>query len=277
MTAAVCVPPFNDDCGIPLFRKASCVEYSIQENASPKLGITVAQMQALMHSVFSTWMDAACPGGGTPHILVTEGPEAVCDVPEYNSNAGNANVIMFHDDAWPHEGTPNTLALTTVTYDLDTGEIYDADMELNSADNHFTLGDTSVEFDLPSIVTHESGHFLGLAHSHDPTATMWPEYVEHTTNLRHISADDVAGICAVYPPAGPVTNCDPTPRHGFSPLCASQQPPAAKGCCASTVAPSVDPAGRRHAAALAALGALLLALRGRRRSRTRVPRPTRPH
>jgi hypothetical protein len=241
------------------------VEYSLQQDGSPKLGITAAAMEPVMQAAFSTWMSAACPGGGAPHILVTQGPSAVCNIHEYNSHAANANVILFHDDSWPYDGSPNTLALTTVTYDLNTGEIYDADMELNSAENHFTLGDTSVDFDLHSIVTHECGHFLGLAHSHDPSAVMWPDYVEHTTNLRHLTPDDVAGICAIYPPMGAVTNCDPTPRHGFSPLCAAEQPPAPNGCCA--VAPGSDRGGPREAALVIALGAVALAVHARRRRR----------
>jgi hypothetical protein len=264
-TAAVCTPPNPDDCGKTLFRAAPCVEYSLQQDGSAKLGFTVADMQGIMQSAFATWMNAPCPGGGTPHILVSQGPNAVCNIHEYNPPPyGNANVIMFHDDSWPYEGSPNTLALTTVTYDLNTGEIYDADMELNSADNHFTLGDTNVDFDLLSIVTHESGHFNGLAHSHDQTAVMWPDYVEHTINLRHLSPDDVAGICAIYPPAGAVTNCDATPRHGFSAVCQSQQV-LHNSCC--TVAPGSDSRSPRPAVLLALLGALSLLARSRRRAR----------
>jgi hypothetical protein len=281
-TAAVCSPPYVDDCGIPLFRSTSCVEYSLQQDGSPKLGISAAAMEPVMQAAFGTWMSAACPAGGTPHILVTQGPGAVCHVHEYNSHAGNANIIMFHDESWPYEGSPNTLALTTVTYDLNSGEIYDADMELNSADNHFTLGDTSVDFDLLSIVTHESGHFLGLAHSHEPSAVMWPDYVEHTINLRHLTSDDVAGICSIYPPMGAVANCDPTPRHGFSPLCSTDQtapdgggaPPInlpcvggpclpRSSCC--TIAPGSTPSSGRHATLITVLGALALAIRSRRR------------
>jgi hypothetical protein len=216
-TAAVCNPPYVDDCGTPIAWPSPCIEYSIQVNASQK--VTFAQTQTLMKAAFAQWTGAAC-SSGTPRVEVTEGPPALCDQHEYNQTAGNANIILYHDDAWPYEGSDNTLALTTVTYNLDTGDIYDADMELNSADNAFTVGDTAVGFDLLSIVTHEAGHFLGLAHSHDQTATMWPVYNEHTTNLRNISADDIAGICAIYPP-GSIGTCDPTPRHGFSTECAS--------------------------------------------------------
>src|SRR5262249_40502589 len=140
-----------------------------------------------------------------------------------------------------------------------------------------------------SIVTHESGHFLGLAHSHDQTATMWPVYNEHTTNLRNISPDDVAGICAIYPP-GSIETCDPTPRHGFSTECASAgaAPWTLGPCGAGSGTPgglcqadelpasssggggcSSAPGGTSSpwSGAVAAVGALALALRSVRRRR----------
>ncbi len=277
-TAAVCDPPQPDDCGTPIAWPQSCVSYSVQNNASPLRNISFSQTEQLMATAFATWLAADCAGGGHPNMTVTEFPPAVCDQHEYNMSAGNANIIMFHDDNWPYEGQPgDTLALTTVTYSLDTGQIYDADMELNSADNNFTLGDTNVDFDLLSIVTHESGHFLGMAHSHDPNAVMWPEYVEHTTNLRHLTSDDIAGICAIYPPGEPTSDCDATPRHGFSPCCASQQGSSSMcavtgatssgGCCVVAPGNATGGDGRRGplAAAAALLGALILGGRRRRR------------
>jgi hypothetical protein len=258
-TGAECNPPQPDDCGTPIVWPQSCVEYSVQENASRK--ITFAETEQVMKTAFGTWMAAACPGGGHPDMLVTEGTPAICALHEYNQTAGNANIILYHDDSWPYEGSANTLALTTVTYNLDTGAIYDADMELNTFGVNFTLGDNNVDFDLLSVVTHETGHFLGLAHSHDLAATMWPVYNEHTTSLRNLSPDDIAGICAIYPPGPPTPGCDPTPRHGFSPLCGADQPQTVKGCggCALPGDDRAIPAG-----AIAAVGALILAVRRRR-------------
>jgi hypothetical protein len=292
-TAAVCVPVQPTDCGTPIAWPVAspCVEFSVQQAGSPKRGITAAQTAQVMTSAFAQWTGAACTGG-TPHIEVTEGPEVVCDDHEYNQTAGNANVILYHDDIWPYEGSSNTLALTTVTYDLDTAVIYDADMELNSADNDFTLGDADVDFDLLSIVTHESGHFLGMAHSADPNATMWPVYNEHSTNLREISPDDIAGICSIYPPAGAISGCDSTPRHGFSAYCsgdAATSPSSLVPCapdaggsgllCSNGVAPvessgsgcatfgGGDPSRAPQGGGLLALGALLLVKRLSRRRR----------
>src|SRR5262249_19305942 len=133
------------------------------QDASSQVSLDVAT--EVFTTAFATWMNADCGGGTHPNVLVKEGGTVACHTQEYNQDKGNAHVIMFDDDAWPYEGTVNTLALTTVTYDLDTGEIYDADMELNSHDATFTTGDTGVIYDLRSIAQHETGHFLGLAHS----------------------------------------------------------------------------------------------------------------
>jgi MYXO-CTERM domain-containing protein len=278
----VCTPAEPDDCGVTLFWPSACVGFSVQKDASQF--ITFAQTEQVLTAAFATWMSAPCPGGGTPVITVTEAAPADCRKHEYNQMKANANVVLFQDTDWPYENSANTLALTTVTYNLDTGEIYDADMELNTADIHFTVGDTNVDFDMLSVVTHETGHFLGLAHSHDSSATMWPSYDPPTTNLRHLSADDIAGICAIYPPGDASPCCDATPRHGFSSLCGADQTGAQMldagttcagsrtsssgggtgGCCA--VAPGSTSSDDPYAGAAAALGALLLAARSRRRS-----------
>src|SRR5687768_12943640 len=82
--------------------------------------------------------------------------------PEYNVdfdvNKGNANVVIFHDDEWPHPTLEFALALTTVTYDAETGEIYDADIEINTFGIEFTTSDTDVAYDLLTTLQYETGH-----------------------------------------------------------------------------------------------------------------------
>ncbi len=227
-TGKVCVPATPTDCGAAttLHWPQPCTEWSLQQDASKQ--VTFAAAGPLVTQAFQAWMSATCPGGGSPNVKVSEGPPATCHKAEYNQTQHNAYIVMFDDDGWPYSGTAymyNTLALTTVTYDVDSGDIYDADMEINSADNTFTTGDTGVDYDLLSVVTHEAGHFLGLAHTATTTATMYAMYQEGSISKRDLAADDIAAICAAYPPAAPESGCDPTPRHGFSPLCAADQPP----------------------------------------------------
>ena len=268
-TGATCTPAQNSDCGSDktLFWPTACVGYSIQKDASKKTSF--ATVEATVKQAFATWMAAECTGGGSPHIKLEELEAAICHQHEYNQDAANTNTIMFRDDSWPYKGADNTLALTTVTYNLENGQIFDADMELNSATVTFTTGDTGVQFDLLSVLTHETGHFLGLAHSTDLDATMFPSYRPGDMGLRSLSNDDIAGICTIYPPGEAISAaCDATPRHGFSTLCKAEQPTevtkTSSGCCA--VAPGAATDGGA-AATLAALASALLAARRRVRAR----------
>jgi hypothetical protein len=150
---------------------------------------------------------------------------------------------MFRDDAWPHNDPNNTLGLTTVTFNPDTGEIYDADMEINTFSAKVTLVDpVPIDgFDFGSIVTHEAGHFLGLAHSGDSHATMFAQYRPGSTAMRELAPDDIEGICSVYHPDGTRSTaagdllaepCDPTPRRGLRSDCRTP-----KSCNASGSSP----------------------------------------
>ena len=93
---------------------------------------------------------------------------------------------------------------------------------------------------------------------------MYARYNEGQIGLRTLAADDVAGVCAIYPPP-PNLACDATPRHGFSTECGSPAPPTTKGCCST--APGA-PSGAAGSAALAAL-ALAVGFGARRRGARR--------
>ncbi len=247
--------------GIPLAWPEACVGFSVQRDGSVKLGIDAGTLRGIVTDAFATWQAAAC----APTIAWSPLEDASCAEVQYNSQAPNANLWLFRDEVWPYDDGGKTLALTTVTYNLKTGAIYDADVELNAAQNLLVARDPRGprEVDLRSIVTHEAGHVLGLAHSGEPDAVMNERYRSGTTSLRELTADDVSGVCAIYPADRPLGVCRPVPRHGFSPSCATEAPLEEGGCC------SVAPGRRRgsEALALAALlgGALLAATRRRAR------------
>jgi hypothetical protein len=259
-TGALCTPPQEGDCGKAIAWPSECISFSVQQDGSPKSGISTSEAESVFGKAFLTWGNADCGDGG-PNIRVLNLGPVACAEHEFNQeeNLGNANIIIFRDSGWPHGGGNNVLALTTVTYDLDTGDIYDADMELNSEATTFSTGDTNVGFDLQSIATHEAGHFLGLSHTPDKNATMFADYIPGTTALRDLEEDDRAGICAIYPHAGVISpNCDPAPVHGLATECNS--PPGATACC--TVAPG---APAEHGGAVLGIALGLLALAARRR------------
>jgi hypothetical protein len=56
----------------------------------------------------------------------------------------------------------------------------------------FNLGNT---YDLFTVASHEMGHALGLLHSWDSSATMYPAYSGTATGL---NSDDIAGIRTIY-------------------------------------------------------------------------------
>lgn len=58
-------------------------------------------------------------------------------------------------------------------------------------------GPGSNGFDFASVVLHELGHSLGLGHSEDPASVMYPFFSPETVS-RTLSADDIAGIQAIY-------------------------------------------------------------------------------
>ena len=233
------------DQGVPLFWRNSCVGYSVQRNASRQVAFDDAANG--ISRAFTKWTGSSCPTEGTGRsrvsIDVRDLGAVDCGDVNYNQNGANQNVIVFRDGKWPHSDSSNTLALTTVTFNPETGEIYDADMEVNTADQRVTLNDPVPPdgYDFDSIVTHEAGHFLGIAHSGDPRATMFANYTPGATAMRQLTSDDVAGVCAIYRPDGTRTvlngkvtqgpQCDPTPRRGYTGDC---EEPAKKTCIGSS-------------------------------------------
>jgi hypothetical protein len=282
-TTAPLPPSYNPtggcyDKGIVLYWKNSCVGYSIQEDAAPD--IPFADATRVIDAAFATWADADCAGGGKVGIAGKNLGAVECASVKYNQEGGNQNLIVFRSDTWPYNDANNTLGLTTVTFNADTGEIYDADLEINAAQKNLTIAEPvpATGFDLQSVVTHEVGHFFGLAHATAPTSTMYAAYKPGTSTLRSLAADDIAGICAIYPstsqrlaqtglvPAGP---CDPSPRRGLSSTCdgastSSGGTGTSSGGCAVARARSPSQAAGSFGVVLAAFAFALVRRRARR-------------
>lgn len=256
---ARCEPAEPDDCGTALHWDRTCIGFAVQKDGSNV--VTASEARGLLRRAFGAWESADC-GAGSPGVRVADMGYVDCARTEYNDHAGNANVLVFRDHDWPHpEGTDN-VALTTITYDLASGRIYDADIEVNTAQYDITTRSDAPDYDLLAVLTHEAGHFLGLAHSPDEMATMYAVYKAGDLGLRTLGDDDVSGICALFPPAAqPIPDtCDPIPRHGFAAQCGSEQDHA-------TCSVSPGPRGEDGAPALvlSSIAALAMLVRRRRR------------
>lgn len=204
--------------GEALWWPTRCVSYAMNERGT--LQLDRGDTRKVIAKAFQAWSDVPCPDGGRATMTFEERDPVACKKSEYNKNGKNLNVVLFQDDYWNYRGIDGTLAKTSVTYSDKTGEIYDADIEVNAALTTISITDNpkKVDYDLQSILTHEVGHFIGIAHAPDPDTVMYASYSESSIGQRALAADDIDAVCAIYPPDAD-TFCNLEPKGGFSATC----------------------------------------------------------
>jgi MYXO-CTERM domain-containing protein len=187
------------------------IPYSIAGNASRY--ITLADATYVADLAFSQWNNASCDGQRPNVQAFDNGPVSAeaaandCGLKQCDPTVHDGlHVIVFDDTSWPHNDPNNTLALTTVTYGVDSGDIFDADIEINTAQHAIVAEEPppAGTYDLQAILTHEAGHFFGMAHATKTTPIMYAQYQPGAITL---TADDIAGMCSMY---------TPVPTHGCS-------------------------------------------------------------
>ena len=70
-----------------------------------------------------------------------------------------------------------------------------------------SLSTSCVANDVQNAATHELGHFLGLAHSPDPSSTMYASEPIGETSKRVLDSGSKQFICDVYPSGRPSQDC----------------------------------------------------------------------
>jgi hypothetical protein len=218
--------------GTPVAWAGGCIGYSANLIGTSML--SDQEWTAAFREAFQAWQLVDCGGGAHPSIQIFPLRPTTCGKSEYNSDGPNVNAIYFTDNGWATAQTSSDLdaviAVTKVHFGA-TGEIFDADIAINSARHDFTLTDRlgPDNYDLVSVLTHEVGHFLGLDHSDEPASVMYWKYAPGTLN-RRLQQDDIDAICTTYPPERKTT-CEPTPRGGLQDSCGSDPK---VGCAAAT-------------------------------------------
>lgn len=166
--------------------------------ADTSADLTPIEARAAIGRSLATWTRA---GGCTDVVLRDLGDPSGLRTNLLGGSPDRENRVVFREDAWPPELGPETLAITTLVYRRSTGEILDADIDVNALDHPWSVSDAPPEgaIDLENTMTHEVGHLLGLAHVREPDATMYGESPAGDTAKRDLAPDDLLAICEVYP------------------------------------------------------------------------------
>ena len=214
------------------------ITYAIHEGGSDDTAalesVTAAQQS------FAAWSAPACTdlrfidGGTTPRY----------DIGYSQGDADNLSLVVWREQScakatpaghecfeaggcnnlyncW--EGSLQTIALTTTTFNNKTGEIFDADIEFNGLGFVFSTVDgpacsnppprpalNCVATDVRNTLTHEVGHVVGLDHpdlssepgidhANDRDVTMYSSASLGEVNKRTLHQDDIDGLCEIYP------------------------------------------------------------------------------
>ena len=272
-------PVETDEHAHLLFWDQACIEVTVEDD--PGAGFTTAELDAVVDRSFARWTELDCGGGRRPGFDIRRTEDrAECDISEYVSGGPNANSVVVVQDGWEERllHDRSAYALTTTFFFLATGEIIDADMELNDDNWQFAVcpdeGCTCPEpgcddtfVDLENTITHEAGHFFGLAHADsDSDATMWACADTGDVNKRSLEADDIEGMCTVYGEGALPDACDYEPRGGFDPYCKDDRDEG----CGCRVTGGRSPASRPWLFALTAAALLVRRRRGQAKTRSRA-------
>jgi hypothetical protein len=231
-----CDPNAGDECrrnatgcirdGVPLKWKTSPIVYRFYGEGSAKLDD--GKMRAAVRRAFNEWSEVECADGRTT-LRFEEGEDVTEDKPLNVKEAPEKFGIYFRDDEWPHQNSEDSLALTNQIYGKVTGTIDYADIEINTAATKFALSDAEDGPDFQAVITHEVGHYIGLAHSTVEDSIMVPRYCENKERCgksvdqsRQLAEDDKRAVCAAYEPevkrfADPPTTCSSTSGKSSSP------------------------------------------------------------
>ncbi|MBI5490607.1 MAG: matrixin family metalloprotease [Deltaproteobacteria bacterium] len=228
-------------------RDSNCLQYTLHDACSED--VAPEDCWAAVHAGMDTWNAVA----GSYFRFEPTAPASCCRA-AYQREGANANCISWLEGAWPDAYPPAGIALTTITYDVASGAILDADIELNGFSFQFGTTCAAGLADVQNTVTHEAGHMLGLDHTDVPGATMRSRSYPGDCELRSLEADDTAGLVTIYPAADDPGICR-GPTGGVNLDCSA---PDDCGCRAAG-------AGRGAPGWLALAAVAVLAVRLRRR------------
>ncbi len=204
------------DFGPSLIWKTRTIEWYADE-ALFDLYADRATVEEDVRASFQAWEDVPCSDLTLPMAGVFRNLSA-----GYQQGGDNKNVVVALSTGWPYE--QSALAVTTSAYDTRTGEVVDADIEINDEFFDFVRVDETCvpndgTMDLRNTITHEVGHVIGLDHPPNTPryqdVTMFASAPPCESKKRTLESDDINGICSIYPTGAPNQQCYPPDGPNF--------------------------------------------------------------
>lgn len=152
--------------------------------------------QLAVREAFESWNSAL---QGALQLVEASGP---------NPSSKNVDELSTHRIVFDEDDTTGyfpvetgIVALTPIRYNS-LNRIVDADIIFNGRDHRFSTSFATSSFDIRDVAAHEVGHFLGLDHSPQLGATLFPYVSYGQTEHRSLSEDEVQAARAVYGAGG---------------------------------------------------------------------------
>jgi len=89
-----------------------------------------------------------------------------------------------------------SLGISGCMYNVPTGEFLECDTFLNGIHYSWSTTGAPGTYDIQKVLNHEVGHFIGLGHSEDPSALMYPSY--EASGVVTPQVDDIFGARLTY-------------------------------------------------------------------------------
>src|SRR5262245_54389500 len=155
--------------------------------------IPFPQVEAAISASFQSWENIT-----TSTIAFQRGPNITSDRTNLD---GAFDIFWTENSTIVDDGADITgaLAVSFIGSNTQTGEILDLFMVFNGNRYTWATDGRAGAIDVQQVATHEIGHCIGLDHSLNAAATMFPRTGDGRVEARTLSTDDLIAASIIYP------------------------------------------------------------------------------